>query len=109
MVFFAPVVGLRWTIACESRSLNRIVPSGRVTRPHTTSSSVPTWVTVQIGWVQPPPGVVTSSSALGSLSFLLPSTAVTTNWYLWLGVSALSEALGLLPLDAPIFVRGLVL
>ena len=67
-------------MSCTSRSLNRIVPSGSVTRPHTTSSLAPTWVTVQTGWVQEPPSVVTSSVADGALAFLFASDAVTWRW-----------------------------
>ena len=50
---------------CASRRLNRIVPSGRVTRPQTTSLSVPTCLTTQIGTVHGcPAGVVTGSGGL---------------------------------------------
>ena len=77
MLFFAPVFGFRCTMSCASRSLNKIVPSGSVTRPHTTSSSVPTWVTVHTPWEgEQPLGAEVVTSAIGvlpALSLPLPS------------------------------------
>ena len=109
MVFLAPVFGFRCTMACTSRWLYSSVPSGRVTRPQTTSSSVPTcfaaqtsWTGVHVVW----PGVLTSSSGvLPSLSFLLKSDAVTWRWYVVPGVSPSSRVLAVASALPPMAVR----
>ena len=67
--FLAPVFGFRWTMLCASRSLYSSVPSGMVTRPQTTSSSVPTCFAAQT-LAQPVP-VFTDTELL--MADLLPA------------------------------------
>ena len=101
----APVFGFRCTMSCASRSLNRMVPSGRVTRPHTTSSSVPTWVAAQTscaGVQFEPGGVVTvRTGVLMPLSLRFRSDAVTWMLYVVFGLNPSSRVLVVLPSVVP--------